>query len=112
MHPRDINEANQLILRKIAEVKDRTILGFLPLSEAEEKSVMHLVRATVYGRGMRIYHSVPNNWRSSPASARPRPRPVAKSAIKHHQSATLQLPVCVRSVIFPSSPPRPTSING
>ena len=40
MHPRDINDANQLILRKIAEVKDRIIVGFLPLSEVITRKSM------------------------------------------------------------------------
>ncbi|MBL9153763.1 MAG: hypothetical protein JNK37_14815 [Verrucomicrobiales bacterium] len=45
----DLNEANDLILRRISEVPEKTILGFLPLSESEQMAVIRLVREALSG---------------------------------------------------------------
>lgn len=45
----DLNEANDLILRRIGEVPEKTILGFLPLSEAEQSAVLKVVRDSLAG---------------------------------------------------------------
>jgi hypothetical protein len=42
--PQNLEEANKLILRKIAGSDEETILGFLPLTQVEEEAVLELVR--------------------------------------------------------------------
>lgn len=45
----NLSEANDLILRHISEVSEKTILGFLPLSEAEQTEVLRLIREALNG---------------------------------------------------------------
>ncbi len=49
MVPNDLNEANALVLRRIGEASDEMILGFLPLSDLEERAILQLVRERLEG---------------------------------------------------------------
>ena len=49
MTPRCIDEANELVLRRIAEAGDEMILGFLPLSKEQGQAVLRIVRESLQG---------------------------------------------------------------
>jgi len=44
MKPRNLPEANELVLRFIEEADEQMILGFLPLAESEEEFVLRVIR--------------------------------------------------------------------
>jgi len=54
MFPSTLDEANTLVLRRIGEAPEKMILGFLPLSEAEENAVLRLVREALHLHGSSI----------------------------------------------------------
>lgn len=50
MIPERLEEANELVLSRLAEAQDEIILGFLPMSEEEMEAIVGLIRRQVSGR--------------------------------------------------------------